>query len=77
MLKIMLISDMEKFLNKVDECQGDVLLHLPDETVCDLKKDHTAIQMLKMLKLENGELDLTLTEPRDYAIIMNYMMQAA
>lgn len=77
MLKIMLISDMEKFLNKVDECQGDVLLHLPDETVCDLKKDHTAIQMLKMLKLEKGGLDLTLTEPRDYAIIMNYMMQAA
>lgn len=77
MLKIMLISDMEKFLNKVDECEGEVLLHLPDETVCDLKKDHTAIQMLKMLKLEKGELDLTLTEPRDYAVIMNYMMQAA
>lgn len=77
MLKIMLISDMEKFLNKVEECEGDVLLHLPDETVCDLKKDHTAIQMLKMLKLEKGELDLTLTEPRDYAIMMGYMMQAA
>ena len=77
MLKIMLISDMEKFLNKVNQCEGDVLLHLPDDTTCDLKKDHTAVQMLKMLKLDKGELDLTLTEPRDYAVIMNYMMQAA
>ncbi|MBQ8506713.1 MAG: hypothetical protein IJ466_04710 [Clostridia bacterium] len=77
MLKIMLISDMEKFLNKVNQCQGEVLLHLPDDTVCDLKKDHTAIQMLKMMNTSHSELDLTLTEPRDYAIMMGYMMQAA
>jgi len=77
MLKIMLISDMEKFLNKVNQCEGEVLLHLPDETLCDLKKDHTAVQMLKMMKENHSELDLTLTEPRDYAIMMGYMMQAA
>ena len=77
MLKIMLISDMEKFLNKINQCEGDVLLHLPDDTVCDLKKDHTAIQMLKMMDTNHSELDLTLTEPRDYAIMMGYMMQAA
>jgi len=77
MLKIMLISDMEKFLNKINQCEGDVLLHLPDDTVCDLKKDHTAIQMLKMMDTNHSELDLTLTEPRDYAIMLGYMMQAA
>ena len=77
MLKIMLISDMEKFLNKINQCQGDVLLHLPDNTVCDLKNDHTAVQLLKMMKENHSELDLTLTEPRDYAIMMGYMMQAA
>jgi len=77
MLKIMLISDMEKFLNKVNQCEGEVLLHLPDETLCDLKKDHTAVQMLKMMKENHSELDLTLTEPRDYALMMGYMMQAA
>jgi len=77
MLKIMLISDMEKFLDKVNECRGDVLLHLPDESTCNLKSDNTAAQLLRLLKLNGSELDITLTEPRDYAIMMGYMMQAA
>ena len=77
MLKIMLISDMEKFLEKVQSCQGDVLLHLPDDTVCNLKEDHTAIQMLKMMQLDGKGLNLSLTDVRDYPIMVNYMMNAA
>ncbi|MDY5220870.1 MAG: hypothetical protein ACI4O8_11830 [Aristaeellaceae bacterium] len=77
MLRIMLISDMEKFLEKVQSCQGDVLLHLPDGTVCNLKEDHTAIQMLKMMQLDGKGLNLSLTDVRDYPIMVNYMMNAA
>ena len=77
MLKIMLISDMEKFLEKVNSCQGDVLLHLPDGTVCNLKEDHTALQMLRMMKINGKGLNLTLTDVRDFPIMMNYMMSAA
>ena len=77
MLKIMLISNMEKFLEKVKSCHGDVLLHLPDGTTCNLKEDHTALQLLKMVKLSNKSLDLTLTDVRDYPIRVNYMMSAA
>ena len=77
MLKIMLISDMEKFLEKVNNCHGDVLLHLPDGTVCNLKEDHTALQMLRMMKLNGKGLNLSLTDVRDYPIMMNYMMNAA
>lgn len=77
MLRIMLISDMEKFLEKVQSCHGDVLLHLPDDTVCNLKEDHTALQMLKMMQLGGKSLDLSLTDVRDYGIMMNYMMNAA
>ena len=77
MLRIMLISDMEKFLEKVNSCQGDVLLHLPDGTVCNLKEDHTAIQMLKMMQLDGKGLNLSLTDVRDYPIMVNYMMNAA
>ena len=58
MLRIMLISDMEKFLEKVQSCQGDVLLHLPDDTVCNLKEDHTALQMLRMMKLNGKGLNI-------------------
>ena len=77
MLKNMLISDMEKFLEKVNNCHGDVLLHLPDDTVCNLKEDHTALQMLRMMKLNGKGLNLTLTDVRDFPIMMNYMMNAA
>ena len=77
MFKIMLISDMEKFLEKVNSCHGDVLLHLPDDTVCNLKEDHTALQMLRMMKINGKGLNLTLTDVRDFPIMMNYMMNAA
>ena len=77
MLKIMLISDMEKFLEKVNNCHGDVLLHLPDDTVCNLKEDHTALQLLRMMKLNGKGLNISLTDVRDYPIKMNYLMNAA
>ena len=77
MLKIMLISDMEKFLEKVNNCHGDVLLHLPDDTVCNLKEDHTALQLLRMMKLNGTGLNISLTDVRDYPIMMNYLMNAA
>ena len=77
MFKIMLISDMEKFLEKVNNCHGDVLLHLPDDTVCNLKEDHTALQLLRMMKLNGKGLNISLTDVRDYPIMMNYLMNAA
>ena len=68
---------MEKFIEKVQSCHGDVLLNLPDGSTCDLKKDHTALQMLKMLKNNDNALDIRLTDPRDYPIFINYLMCAA
>ena len=77
MLKVMLIPDVEKFLEKVAGCSGDVLLHLPDGSTCDLKKDHTAMQMLKMLKNSQNELEISLTDARDYPVFLKYLMYAA
>ena len=62
MLKIMLISDMEKFLNKVDECEGDVLLHLPDESTCNLKSDNTAAQLAGRMDAIGGQLNAFTTK---------------
>lgn len=77
MIKIMLIPNMEKFFEKVEACQGDVMLNLPDGSECSLKTDHTARQMIRLLHSENEALDLRLTDPRDYAPIMAFMMSAA
>ena len=77
MIKIMLISNTETFIEKVQKCYGDVLLHLPDGTTCSLKNDHTALQMLKLLHSTNEALNISLTDERDYGPIINYMMDAA
>lgn len=77
MIKIMLISNMDKFIEKIESCKGDVMLNLPDGSECSLKTNRTAQQMLRMLHSDHEELDLRLTDTRDYPIIMNYMMQAA
>lgn len=77
MIKIMLISDMEKFIEKVQKCQGDVMLNLANGTERNLKTDETVQQMLKMYHSENEELDIRLTDARDYPLIMSYMMSAA
>ena len=77
MLKIMKINNVEKFMEKVHKCQGDVNLHLPDGTICNLKDDHTATQILTMLHSIDHELDISLTDPRDCLPIMRYMMCAA
>ena len=37
MLKILMIPNTERFLEKVNSCNGDVVLHLPDESTCSLK----------------------------------------
>ena len=77
MIKIMRISNMEKFIARVEACQGDVLLNLPDGSECSLKTDNTARQMLKLLHSDNEELDIRLTDPRDYGPILSFMMSAA
>lgn len=74
MLKVMKISNMDLFLEKIRACEGEVMLHLPDGTTCDLKNDHTAVQLLTLLHSTDHELDISLSNPRDYLPIMNYMM---
>ena len=77
MIKIMKIGNMDEFLKNVQKCEGDVNLHLPDGTLCDLKRDHTATQILSMLHSSDRELDISVTNPSDCAQIMRYMMCAA
>lgn len=77
MMKIMRIPNKEKFIEKIQNCTGDVMLNLPDGSECNLKTDNTACQMLRMFYKDNEELDIRLTEPRDYAVMIDYLMRAA
>ena len=77
MLKILLVPDTDKFLEMVNRCSGDVVLHLPDKSTCSLKNDRVATQMLRMMDINKNGLTLSLTDPADMPIMLNYMVNAA
>ena len=77
MLKILMIPNTERFLEKVNSCNGDVVLHLPDESTCSLKNNHIATQMLRLMDVNKNGLTLSLTDPADVTIMLNYMVNAA
>jgi len=76
-MKIMRIPNMDRFLEIVQDCKGEALLQLPDNTVCNLKEDHTAVQMLKLLKTDDNAVDICFTDARDFPLVLSYMMGAA
>ena len=77
MLKILMIPNTDKFLEKVNSCNGDVVLHLPDESTCSLKNNHIAPQMLRLMDVNKNGLTLSFTDPADVSIMLNYMVNAA
>lgn len=77
MMKIKSIANMENFFHTVEQCQGSVLLHLPDQTVCDLKQNLLASHLLRMGNAGQKELTLSLTNGKDFPLFLTYMMEAA
>ncbi|MEY8388492.1 hypothetical protein AALC17_14580 [Oscillospiraceae bacterium 38-13] len=73
MFKFMLIPDAEHFLRVVEHSRGQVLLHLPDGTRCDLKRDHTARQMLRAMRPRQDGLCVSLSDARDAPAFLDYM----
>lgn len=77
MYRFTYIPNMEKFTEAIEKCHGSVLLHLPDNTTCDLKSDSVATQMLKLLPSGYNNLCLSFSDTHDSSILMRYMMVAA
>ena len=77
MFKIMMLPDSENFLNVVERSRGQVLLHLPDNTRCDLKRDHTARQLLRVMRPSPDGLCISLSDSRDVPALLDYMIGSA
>lgn len=75
MLKFMFIPNKDSFLDTVMSCQGSVLLHLPDNTTCDLKTNPVARQMVKLLPPDQSNLKLSFSDARDYSRFIRYMLE--
>jgi hypothetical protein len=77
MFKIRWIPNMDKFLTVVSQSEGDVMLQMPEGEACNLKTDHTARQLLRLVKPGKDGLDISLSNPKDFASFVQYMMEAS
>lgn len=77
MFQIMMLPDKDNFLNVVEHSRGQVLLHLPDNTSCDLKRDNTARQLLRVLQPGTEGLCISLSDARDVPAFLDYMIGSA
>lgn len=70
------IKNTEKFIQLVKNSRGHVFLELPDETLCDLKQNKEALQMIRMINPGELWLDLFLTDSQDSYNFMAYLVGA-
>ena len=77
MFTIMMLPSAERFLELTDQSCGEVLLHLPDGSLCDLKRNHTARQLLRTLRPGQGGLQISLSERSDAPAFLHYLQEAA
>ncbi len=75
-VNIRTIKNTDKFIQMVKNSSGSVFLEMPDETLCDLKQNTAALQMLRMINPRELWLDLFLTDAQDSYNFMAYMVGA-
>lgn len=77
MIRFMYIPNMKKFTTALEKCHGDVFLHLPDNTTCNLKSNPAAIKVLQMLPSGCANVCLSFADSRDSSAFMQYLVNAA
>lgn len=76
MLKIHLMPNAEKFLALVRQSCGDVLLHLPDGSLCSLKQNRTARQMFRAMQPGRDGISISFSNPGDVPAFLTYLIGA-
>ncbi len=77
MFKLFRMPDANRFLEVVERSAGHVFLHLPDNTMIDLKEDHTARQLLRSMAVGQNGLQFSLSESSDLPEFLRYLTGCA
>lgn len=70
------IPNMDAFLKVVEESRGQVQLHLPNQSVCELKGSDLSQQISRSLRSAGVPLRISLSDPQDTPSFLRYMMEA-
>lgn len=73
MIQLMQMPDAERFIDVVNQSRGDVFVQLPDSSLCNLKTDHSAQQLIKLLNPQKADLSIILSDPDDVPAFFRYM----
>lgn len=76
MLNIKTLPDAERFLDIVEHSRGQVMLHLPDNTQCDLKRDNTARSMIQAMSPRRDGLWISLSDEGDVPAFIDFLISA-
>lgn len=60
MFTLLRMPNANRFLEVVEKSAGHAFLHLPDDTLIDVKKDHTTQQMFRTMDLGRNGLRFSL-----------------
>lgn len=71
------IPNTDKFLNMVAQSCGNVMLHLLDGSMCDLKQSNIARQFIRMMSIGKDGLRITLSKENDISSFIRYMQESA
>lgn len=70
------IPNTEKFLKIVSQSCGNVMIHLPDGSLCDLKESDIAKQFIRLMCIGKDGLRVTLSKENDASCFIRYMQEA-
>lgn len=76
-MKIMNIENTDRFLQRLQECKGDVWLTTPEGDRLNLKS-MLCVMVLTAGLLKKplfGEMELTFSEPSDANVMIDFMMR--
>lgn len=75
-MKIFSIPDTRSLCGLIKKCRGDVILHFPDGSWVDLKRNHTAWQFLQIMYPGESGLDIRLSNSADTLNFIQYMRES-
>lgn len=76
MLRIQVL-DKERFLHQVAQSRGNVYLHFKDGSVCDIKHDRSAANILQMMDFAPTDgISISVEDPADVTGFLHYMLEA-